>query len=185
MFKNIQKNNSNMNFKNSLVYVIALILVIVGMYFIFSKDNLDNDYPTPQPGFEIPKTAIHWHSWLRIVVNGQEQQIPDDIGTKPTDGYISSEMGMAPIHVHVGEGEINPDLGRKIHLENLRPYAKPRTLTVGYFFDVWGKNFNGTCILDYCNSGNKTVKIFVNDKPNYNFGDFYMQDGDRILITYG
>ncbi|MDO8553434.1 MAG: hypothetical protein Q7S22_01395, partial [Candidatus Micrarchaeota archaeon] len=103
---------------------------------------------------------------------------------KKVDFDLGSDMNAAPIHTHSGDGEVVTDLGRKLHMESLKPYVKPRTLTLGYFFDVWDRNFNSTCILNYCNSGNKTVKMFVNDKPNYNFGDFYMQDGDRILITY-
>ncbi|MDO8553971.1 MAG: hypothetical protein Q7S22_04140, partial [Candidatus Micrarchaeota archaeon] len=124
-----------MNLKNNLVYVVVLILVIVGMYYVFSKDNIDMNYPQPQPGFEIPKTAIHWHSWLKIIINGQEQQIPDDIGItigKKVDFDLGSDMNAAPIHTHSGDGEVVTDIGRKLHMESLKPYVKPRTLTLGY-----------------------------------------------------
>lgn len=177
-----------MQFKNILFYILGVIIVLGVLFVVFSSGESDSDYPNPPPGYEIPTGAIHWHPWLRIIIDGQEQQIPDDVGISTgnkMDFDIGSDMNAAPLHTHSGSDEVRPGIGRKLHMESLRPIAKPRTLTLGYFFDVWGKNFNSTCIMDRCNSGGKTVKMFVNDKPNFDFQNYYMHDGDRILITYG
>lgn len=177
-----------MNIKNNLIYIAGVAIILVALYLLLSSQNIDSNYPPPPADYAIPKTAIHWHPWLKIIIEGKEQDIPDNVGVtigKKLDSELGSDMGSAPIHTHDEAGDRNSEFGRKLHVESLRPYAKPSTLTLGYFFEVWERSFNSTCILDRCNSGNESVKMFVNDKPNFDFQNYYMRDGDRILITYG
>ena len=170
-------------------YVVALIAILVAGYFMgfFGKQIVEYNGPAPPPGYVIPQGPLHWHPWLKIIVKGQEQKIPDNIGItigKTMDLDIGSDMGAAPIHTHDGAEDQNPNYGRKLHMESLAPYKKPISLTLGYFFDIWGKTFNDTCIFEYCNGPNEIVKMFVNDKPNTDFENYFMRDGDRILIVY-
>ena len=41
---------------------------------------------------------------------------------------------------------------------------------------------NGT---QYCNDGDRTLKLYVNGKRNALYGDYEFNDLDRILISYG
>ena len=83
---------------------------------------------------------------------------------------------MSPTHTHESDGTI--------HLENNRPWQKPETLTLGYFFKVWAKNFNSSCVFEYCNGENGHLKMAVNDKENLEFDRYTMHDKDKIIIEY-
>ena len=171
------------------LYAVSAIIIIIAAYFLFGQTN-DSKITVPK-GYNVPDGFIHWHSRLNIMINSEEQQIPADIGItngQVLDTHISG-AAMSPMHTHAegSEGATSEqnEYGRKLHMESLSPKAKPETLTVGYFFKVWEKTFNKTCIFDKCNGPNGTVKMFVNDEPNYDFDNYFMRDGDRILITYG
>ncbi len=115
----------------------------------------------------IPTGAIHWHPHLRIILNGQEQVIPANIGISPA--------GHQPVHTHETDGII--------HLENPKPTEE--NMKVGYFFQIWGKKFNKDCIFEFCTSGDKKVKFTVNGKENPAFENHIMSDGDKMVIEYG
>lgn len=108
--------------------------------------------------------AMHIHPHLRIAIKGKEQKIPSEIGVKPGC--------MRPVHTHDDTGEI--------HLE----FPVEQDVRLGQFFAVWGKTFNRTCIFEYCNSAEGTVKFFVNGQANEEFENYLMKDGDKIEIRY-
>jgi hypothetical protein len=125
----------------------------------------------------IPAGSVHWHPRLTIKINGEAVPIPSDIGItigQMVDTELSG-MRMSPTHTHESDGTI--------HLENLNPRSKPETLTLGYFFHVWGKPFNSTCIFDYCTS-NGTLTMYVNGQENNEFQNYLMHDKDEIVIEY-
>ena len=82
---------------------------------------------------------------------------------------------MSPTHTHDGTGEI--------HLENNNPRSKPETMTLGYFFYVWDKPFNSTCIFSYC-ADKGTLNMSINGKESTEFQNYLMHDKDDILISY-
>ncbi len=173
--------------KNIIIYLVALVLIIVGAYYLTGggqQTQEDPDAPKPPQDYEVPQAFVHWHARLNIVIKGEVQAIPADLGISvgnKIDTYLAG--GMSPIHTHVGgEDELN-DNGRKLHFEST-PKSKPSVLSLWYFFKVWGKTFNSNCILDKCNGPDGTVKMFVNDKPNTDFEKYFVRDGDRILIVY-
>lgn len=152
---------------NVYLYVGLGIVALIVVYFLISVSG-------------VPEKPIHWHPYLKIIIKGSEVPIPADIGVKTgniIDTDIGMDMGMSPTHTHSEDG--------KIHMENNNPAKKPETLTLGYFFKVWGETFNESCIFEYCNGPEGTVKMTVNGQPNYEFGDYKMKDGDRIVIEYG
>ncbi|MBI1755300.1 hypothetical protein HYR65_03375 [Candidatus Azambacteria bacterium] len=114
----------------------------------------------------ISKNGIHWHPHLAIFIEGKEQEIPTNIGIGVTHN---------PIHTHDASGEI--------HLE-FSGLVKKDDIKLGNFFDVWGKQFSSLCVLDSCAKDNKTVKMLVNGKENAEFGNYVMQDKDKIEIRY-
>lgn len=132
-----------------------------------SGENLQN----------IPMGAIHWHPKLTIKINGERVPIPPDIGIRigrVVDPHLSG-MQMSPTHTHESDGTI--------HVENQNPSIKPETLTLGYFFYVWGKHLNSSCIFEYC-TDKGTLKIYVNEQENLEFENYLMKDKDDILIEY-
>lgn len=152
--------------------VIILVALSVGFLFLNPQENK----ATGQFSKELPKTPIHWHPQLTIYINGQQQTIPANVGItigKATDFSVSG-MQMSPIHTHDPTGVL--------HMEQMRP--TDRTMKLGYFFEVWEKKFDSECIFEYCNDGNKSVKMFVNGQPNYDFENYIPKDEDDIVIKY-
>ncbi len=126
--------------------------------FYFLKGSLTSN------SIKVSDTPIHWHPHLRIIINGEEQIIPANIGL----GAVES-----PIHTHETDGIL--------HMENEHPSAD--TVVLGYFFKVWGKAFNKECIFEYC-TDKGSLKMTVNGKENNEFEKYFMQDKDEIVIEY-
>ena len=161
-----------MKSKTIFIFIAAIVLVF-GLFFFLAKNSSKAKNLNA-----VPNQPIHWHPHLRIIIKGQERVIPPGIGINTgnnIDNELSS-MGMAPTHTHTGDGII--------HMENDRPWQKPETLTLGYFFKVWGKNFNSSCVFEYCNGENGNLTITVNGRQNYEFNRYIMHDKDEILIEY-
>jgi hypothetical protein len=129
--------------------------------------------------------VLHHHAKLSIKIDGKSVTIPGNIGIDSNlyknhafDAYgmkmpnMPSMPVMAPVHTHDAEGTI--------HIES----TKVRDYTLGDFFSVWGVTFTDTCIMDKCNDGAKTVKMFVSGQPNTEFGNHVLKDGEQITIEY-
>lgn len=114
----------------------------------------------------ISRRGIHWHPELAILIKGQKQEIPADVGIG-----IRHE----PIHTHDSSGIL--------HLE-MQGLVKKEDIKLVRFFEIWGKQFNSNCIFEFCNGSGGTVKIFVNGNPNTEFENYQMKDGDEIEIKY-
>ena len=152
-----------------------VVFIVVLLYGCSSGDSTNAGNTNSN---NIPQHPIHWHPKLKIMIKGEEQFIPSGIGINlgnNIDNQISG-MRMSPTHTHESDGTI--------HLENNRPWEKPETLTLGYFFKVWGKNFNSSCIFEYCNGENGHLKMTVNGKENLEFDRYMMYDKDEIIIEY-
>lgn len=86
--------------------------------------------------------------------------------------------------IHVDKGAPPPEkTGDVLHM-----HAKGVPLRL--FFRSVGGDFNETCLTfpasgQFCNSESKTLKFYVNGKPNSEFGDYVFKDLDKILISYG
>ncbi len=112
----------------------------------------------------VAKNGMHWHAKLAIFIDGKEQEIPNNIGIGITHN---------PMHTHDAAGEI--------HLE-FSGLVKKDDTQLGKFFEVWGKKFSSSCILDSCAKDGKSVKMLVNGKQNDEFENYLMQDKDNIEI---
>jgi hypothetical protein len=120
-----------------------------------------------ESGF-IPNYPIHWHPHLRIVIKGEEQIIPANIGI--------SGSRHEPLHTHETDGVI--------HVENANPDQE--NMRLAYFFKIWGrKTFNKNCIFEFCNGPDGTVKFSVNGEPSDLFENYIYRDKDEVLIEYG
>ena len=160
--------------KSKTIFIfIVVILLVFGLFFFLARNSSRG-----QNINGIPQQPIHWHPKLKIIIHGEEKPIPTGIGInvgKSMD-YEISGMRMSPTHTHESDGTI--------HFENNRPWQKPETLTLGYFFKVWDKNFNSSCIFEYCNGANERLTMTVNFKENFEFDKYMMHDKDEIVIEY-
>lgn len=61
---------------------------------------------------------------------------------------------------------------------------------IGFLFETLGMKFTSECItmddeIEYCNDSNNTLKFFVNGVRNDMYNNYVLNDGDRILLSYG
>jgi hypothetical protein len=141
-------------------------------------------------------TVEHYHPRLTIIINGQQQVIPADIGI-PLDSN-GNPAGYYPIHTHDASGTI--------HVES--PVAG-HTFFLHDFFDVWGMPFDQTHILDFHTPASNPITMTVAPvigvdakgnpqygpaQPNNQYGNLVLRDpgltnpalhglGDNIVIT--
>ena len=166
--------------RNWIIFVVVIGLLIWGIIALIPENNVKElNVNIDENSVNIPTGAVHWHPILTIKINGKEEKIPNNIGVrigKIIDTNLGMDSGMSPAHTHEeGDGTI--------HLENNNPSSKPETLALGYFFYVWDKPFNSTCIFDYCTDKGE-LKMYVNEKENFDFENYIMRDKDQIVIDY-
>lgn len=80
-----------------------------------------------------------WAARLEIVVFNELQEIPAEVG-------VLNETR---------------DKLFTLNYDNIIYKVSDEEAVLGEFFEIWGETFNSTCILDYCNSENHTMKMYV------------------------
>ena len=152
--------------RNWAIFIVIIALVVWGIASLINNNATERTIINEDDlNFKVPKGAIHWHPHLTIKIDGETIPISKDIGITSSAHY--------PVHTH--------DTSGTIHVENNRPTRK--TLVLGYFFEVWRKKFSKDCIFEYCTDKGE-LKMYVNEKENFDLEKYFMQDGDKILIEY-
>lgn len=136
------------------IFFATFVILIGGVFF------LSNNEKKAAQGTVISQTGVHWHPKLSIYINGKKQDIPAGIGLG------AAEMSM---HTHDTDGVI--------HMELAGPVTANET-KIGNFFNIWGKDFSSTKILDK----EGKVSMIVNGRQNKEFENYEMQNGDDIVI---
>ncbi len=148
--------------RNWTIFIVIAGLIIWGIISLIGSANEGKTIiDESNLNFDAPIGEIHWHPRLTITINGEPHQIPANLG------------GHLPIHTH--------ETGGTLHMENNNPTKK--TVTLGYFFEVWGKKLSKDCIFEFCTDKGE-LKMSVNGEENFEFQNYFMQDGDNILIEY-
>lgn len=109
-------------------------------------------------------TQFHIHPNLEIIINGQKQEIPANIGV--------TSFCMNAIHTHDNSG--------KLHVES----PEKRDFTLSDFFAVWNKIYNKDQILDSNVDDKHIIKETVNGKETQDYENTILRDNDQILIYY-
>ncbi len=109
-------------------------------------------------------TQFHIHPHLEIIILGQQQEVPADIGI--VNGCMN------PLHTHDNTG--------KIHIES----PEKRDFTLADFFAVWNKPFNKYQILDYKADDQHSIKETINGNQVQDYENTTLRDNDQIVISY-
>ena len=143
---------------------LATILILVGGVSLLSlQQSKEASVPERQV---VSRNGIHWHPRLTILIKGEKQEVSANIGI----GGVHQ-----PIHTH--------DTSGTLHLE-VNGLVTKDEIELGRFFQIWGKEFNSTAILDKKNGSEGSVKMSVNGKENKDFENYLMKDKDNIEIRY-
>lgn len=167
--------------KTKLILFLIFILLAVGIFFwAYTKRTsdeklleeetiaLENDGElagrepgtSPVPGMACLEDHLfaerHIHTWLAIVVDGERQEVPTDIGV--TDDC------MLEVHTHDPDGWI--------HLESVEP---DRKFTLQDFFVVWGQKIE---------KDGYELKMQVNKQPSVELGNLILKNKDEVILWY-
>ncbi len=165
LIKKPKKKISKKRIRNWAIFIIIVGLIIWGIIGL-SNPSEKTTIDKSNLNFEAPKYPIHWHPELTIKIDGEIYPIPANVGLEGVH---------MPIHTH---DDANIGI---LHMENSRPTKE--TVTLGYFFKVWNKKFSENCIFEYCTDKGE-LQMYVNNIENNEFENYFMQDGDKILIEF-
>ncbi|MEX0652226.1 MAG: hypothetical protein WD509_00385 [Candidatus Paceibacterota bacterium] len=153
------------------LFAMAVLFLVGGVWW--SNSSIARDPSV------VSKDGIHWHPTLSIVIKGELQEIPANIGLVGGHSAIHTHDDVADQRetgsVHIDE--------KPLHLE-FASIVKANDVRLGEFFKVWRKTFSSECILDYCNSDDGSLSMLVNGEVNTEFENYVMKDGDKIEIRY-
>jgi len=163
---------------STMIYAVVAVLVLgvagYGAYLYWSGQPAPSKEPIATTGAPLGQLgSTHIHADIQIYLDGEQ------ITPLERRYYVRGPY----MHVESGPGE-----GVVIHM-----HATNSPLSI--FFRSLGMNFNNDCFRldngkDYCNSGDKTLKMFVKGDfsdwtENRQFHTYVFQNHDKILITYG
>jgi len=103
-----------------------------------------------------------WRAGLAIVAFNELQPIPTGVGVTNETRSKLFTLNSDGIIYKTGE----------------------ESATLREFFEIWGENFNSTCILDYCNNENHSMRMYVNNIETSDYELYTIKNNDFILIDY-
>jgi hypothetical protein len=124
---------------------------------------------------------IHWHPELTIYINGQKQEIPASIGLGKQyakNQWYDPMMQMTDVHTHDNDGTLHWEV-----MKDKTPVTKDH-VQLKVLFDVWGKNFSKTELLDKTDASGSKITMKVNGQPNTEFENHAVVDKEKIEIRY-
>jgi len=101
---------------------------------------------------------------LEIIINGQKQEIPTDVGINA--GCMNS------LHTHDNSGII--------HVES----PEKRDFNLADFFAVWNKIYNKDQIFDYKTDDTHIIRQTINGQEVQDYENTILRDNDKITIYY-
>lgn len=146
---------------NKLITAVLLFIILGVSALIFAYDQADSQL----------LGDVHEHADFKVYLLGEAHDFAQD-------KYMSSKDDIQSnfVHLHDGDGEVVHK-----HLAGI---------TLGTFFETLGMQFTSDCFtLDdgqaFCNDEENRLRLYVNGKRNFRYGDYEFFDLDQILITYG
>ncbi|TSC90755.1 MAG: hypothetical protein G01um10142_246 [Parcubacteria group bacterium Gr01-1014_2] len=153
-----------MPFIVKIIIIIIVLLSVIWLVNLNSAKNEEANFDLMSKCVQHINASLHIHPELEIIINGEKQAIPANIG-------ITSDC-MRPVHTH--------DQAGIIHIE----WKTKRDFPLSDFFRVWGKTFNQNQILDYRTDEGHEIILTVNGQRSEEYENLIMRDRDRISIIY-
>ena len=149
------------------VWIIGITVAVVAILALIISQNT----PPTKTNREVAlscttdaATQFHIHPKLTILISGQEQTIPAEVG--------ASGLCLHPLHTHDASGVI--------HIES----PEKRDFTLADFFAVWDKPFTKDQILDYRADDRHVIRETVNGNEVQTYEQTILRDNDAIVIAY-
>ncbi|NIO45098.1 MAG: hypothetical protein GTN36_06140 [Candidatus Aenigmarchaeota archaeon] len=114
--------------------------------------------------------------------------------TTPSQNQVQVDWGarlaittfgdLYPIPAGVGVTNETTDKLFTLNSDGIIYKTGEESATLVEFFEIWGENFNSTCILEYCNTENHSMRMYVNNVENFDYELYTIKNNDFILIDY-
>ena len=141
--------------KSTKKQILSLLIVIAFLGSSFTY-ALMSTIPTDN------QVQSDWVARVRIVINGELQYLPAGLGV---DNQTTAKLFTTS----------DNNLIYKTGTDDAR---------LSELFAIWGKNFNSTCILGYCNTNTSSMRMYINNAENFDYEMYRIKNGDDILIDY-
>ena len=162
--------------------IVAILVLLKQEGYFNSDDSDDSDDPiifsSADELHPLAKTClnheglvVHIHPILTIEINGSAVEIPTSVGVNTAT--CSDEENMHVTHTHDSTGKIHVELNEQADV----PLA--------VFFDVWGKHFDSTGILDERIADGYVLTMTVDGVNSNDFDNHILADGQNIVISFG
>lgn len=158
----LEKSLKAKKIKRAAKYGVAVVVILGLLYLVITSLSSS---PTAKARIGLgPAGSQHVHAAFKVYLDNRAVD------------FSQPRYQVRAQHVHVEGGD-----GDVIHIH-------ATGVKIGYFFSTLGMKFNSTCFVTeraYCNDGNKTLKLYVNENPAGEWEDYILQSMDKILISYG
>ncbi len=112
----------------------------------------------------------HYHLQLNITIDENRIEIPMNIGFERDSK--GNTIFLHPIHTYDNSG--------RIHVET----TKNATAKLGFFFDIWGKDFTENKILNYTSDNDYIIEIYMNGNKMDTYEETILDPYSFIEIFY-
>jgi hypothetical protein len=188
--KNLQVYKANLRpskvSHTKLIAGVVLIVIVIGAASVYIPSMLQTSTANPEcASFPFPsiggqKLAVHDHVMLLIYVNGQQVNLPINVGEGDSGPCTQ------PLHVHASDPGTDV-----IHVES--PQA--RSYTLADFFKVWAATpgiagprpvvFDQNRIFNYTVGSGYELRMYVDGQLSTAFGSLVLQSHMIIVVAYG
>ncbi len=170
-----KKINQNQELIKGLFLSLISIMILTGVYYlnIHEKEETVNPYLKSDICYYALngiKADYHYHLQLNITIDEKRIEIPMNIGFEKDDN--GNTIFLHPIHTYDNSG--------RIHVET----TKNTTAELGFFFDIWEKEFSKDNILGYTSDKNHVIEMYVNGNEVNTFENTLLEPYISIEINY-
>ncbi len=164
-----QQREHSKKMRERLYWVVPLLVVAGITVWLFTLPR--------KPVSPTVKGKNHIHANLSITINGKLFPIPGGIGIPGGGSTMHIPGAQKVIHTHVENDQL--------HIESVTGGALREDDTkVSTFFDIWGKKFSSTTILENSTLSGGMLEFKVNGKNNAEFEKYQMRDEDKLEIIF-
>ena len=171
------KNKYNQDILKSIFLGLVSVMILTSIYYLNNTEDEEEKKESPYLKSDICYYAVngiksdyHYHFQLNITINGERIEIPTNIGFEKDDN--GETLFLHPIHTYDNSG--------RVHVET----TKNTTAKLGFFFDIWGEEFNSGKILDHSADDGHMLEMTVNGQNVDTFEETTLEPLIDIEIVY-
>ena len=169
------KIKQNQDLLKGIFLSMVSVMILTSVYYLNIPDETieDNEYLKSEICYytlQGIKSDYHYHFQLNITINGERIEIPTNVGFEKDEN--GETLFLHPIHTYDNSG--------RVHVET----TKNTTAKLGFFFDIWGEEFNKDEIFDYTADSSHIIEMTVDGQSVDTFEKTILEPLIYIEIEY-